>query len=138
MPGRELAQQSARSGICDSGLSYEIQRQGNAVWVTLSGILDCDRLNRLKGRVAPQLERRGQSIILNGRALCHLDYRAVQPLVEWQHTLRAYGHQLLLYQWSDYLKAILCMEDCEHELGSGPIRLAAWRMLRRAQAEQAP
>lgn len=138
MAGGEVAQQSARSGICDSGLNCEIRRQGSAVWVTLSGILDCERLNRLKGRVAPQLERRGQNVILNGRSLCHLDYRAVQPLVEWQHNLRAYGHQLLLYQWSDYLKAILCMEDYGHELGTGPIRLSAWRMFRRPRVGQAP
>jgi anti-anti-sigma factor len=138
MRGRGVAQQTARSGICDSGLSFEIRRQGSAVWVTLSGILDRERLIRLKGRVAPLLERRGQSIVLNGRALCHLDYRAVRMLVEWHRSLRAFGHHLLLYQWSDYLKAILSMEDCERELGSGTVPVSAWRALSQPRVERAP
>lgn len=137
MPDRGVARQQVRFGIQDSGLEFAIRQQGHTVWVTLSGILDRPQLARLVRRVTPLLEKRGRQVILDGRQLHHVDYRVVRPLIDWNRRLRAFDHRLLLSHWSDYLKAILCMEDWNRELNPGPLPTSAWRLLSKPRPGQA-
>jgi ABC-type transporter Mla MlaB component len=112
-----------------SGLDFHIRQLGVTVWVTLFGTLDRSQLSRLKLRLTPALKDCGHRVVLDGRSLAHVDYRAVQPLIHWHRHLCAFNHQLYLYQWNDYLKAILCVEDWERELNPTPVRPSPWRTL---------
>jgi hypothetical protein len=98
-------------------LEIEVGRVDSAVRVTLSGILDEEGLQRVIGRVAPLLTGRGQRVILEGALLTHMDYRSTRALLRWNRNLRQFSHTLYLKGWNDYLKAILCMEDWDRELG---------------------
>jgi ABC-type transporter Mla MlaB component len=124
---RETTRQSTRQEAGGSHMEMEIRQTDQAVWVALSGILDRVGVDRLVGRVAPQLHRNGVRIVLDGSRLTHLDYRATSFLLAWNRKLRSYGHQLYLHGWSDYLKAILVMEDWDTELGAVPRTLGALR-----------
>ena len=126
---RESTRRTAQLGIFESDLDFEIRQHGLTVWVALLGIVTKPKMERLIRRVAPRLGRRGYRIVLDGRQLCHLDYRAVRPMLEWNRTLRYFDHRLMLSGWSDYLKAILVMEDWDRELGVESFRLPAWRSL---------
>ncbi|PID81533.1 hypothetical protein CSA17_05050 [bacterium DOLJORAL78_65_58] len=104
----------------DSGvgrLEIEVSRVDSVVRVALSGILDEAGLERVIGRVAPMLTGRGQRVILDGSRLVHMDYRSTRSLIRWNRNLRRFSHTLHLGGWNDYLRAILCMEDWERELG---------------------
>jgi hypothetical protein len=81
-------------------------------------------LAQLIHSLKPILKKRSQRIVLDGRRLCHIDFRIVKPLVEWSKMLRSYDHKLLLSHWSDYLKAILSMEDWDRDLFPGSARLS--------------
>ena len=131
---RELTRRSVECRGPGSGLDFQIRRLDVTVWVTLSGVVDRSQLSRLVHCITPLLGERGHRIVLDGRRLLHVDYRAVQPLIRWHKQLRSYHHQLDLYQWNDYLKAILCMEDWQGELNPAPVRLSAWHSL--AQVRQ--
>jgi len=124
---RESTRQPKRQDAGGSHMEMEIKQTDQAVWVTLSGILDREGVDRLIGRVAPRLHRNGARIVLDGSRLAHLDYRATSFLLAWNRKLRGYGHQLYLHGWSDYLKAILVMEDWDRELGAVPRTLHALR-----------
>jgi hypothetical protein len=117
---RELTRQSDRQEAAHSQLDYQIRHGERAVWVSLSGILDRDGVEEMIGRVAPRLTQRGFRIYLDGTDLVHLDFRATQGLLAWNRKLRDYHHTLYLHRWSDYLKAILVMEDWDSELGAVP------------------
>jgi anti-anti-sigma regulatory factor len=106
-------------------LDLEIRERGATVWVALSGVLDAARLALLTRRITPLLQRRGRRIVLDGRRLVHLDYRCVPRLLAWSQGLCAFDHQLLLYGWNAYLRAILCVEDWDGQLSPGPVRLPA-------------
>lgn len=130
---RESTRQSARQEAARSTLDMEITRRDRTVWVSLSGILDRSGLDVLIGRIALKLGSRGTRIVLDGSRLIHMDYRCTGPLLAWHRGLRQYGHQLYLKDWSDYLKAILVMEDWDRELGTVGLGLAAWRPRRAAR-----
>ena len=89
-------------------------------------------------RVAPRLAGRGCRIILDGKRLTHLDYRATHGLLIWNRKLRDHHHQLLLHGWNDYLKSILVMEDWDRELGSTANETSAWRLLGRGAVARRP
>jgi len=114
---RELTRKSLRQEACGNYLDIEVGSKDMTVRVTLSGLMDQDGLERVIARVAPRLSARGCRIIIDGSGLTHLDYRTTRCLIRWNRNLRQYHHQLYLQNWSDYLKAILCMEDWEQELG---------------------
>ena len=135
---RELTRQSRKLRICNYEHGFEIRQHGLTVWVTLIGVVDQPGMERLISRVDPLMRGRGFRIVLHGRQLCHLDYRAVRPLLEWNRILARFGHALMLSGWSDYLKAILCMEDWDRELGVGASRLPAWRSLSESAAGRGP
>ena len=124
---RELTRQSDRQEAAHSQLDYQIRHGDRAVWVSLSGILDRDGVEEMIGRVAPRLTQRGFRIYLDGTDLVHLDFRATQGLLAWNRKLRDYHHTLYLHRWSDYLKAILVMEDWDRELGAVPLMQVAFR-----------
>ena len=124
---RESTQQSARQEAARTTLDMEITHRDRTVWVSLSGILDRAGLQRLLAGIAPFLGDRGHRIVLDGSGLIHMDYRCTGPLLAWNRTLKQYGHQLFLRNWSAYLKAILVMEDWERELGAPEPGLATWR-----------
>lgn len=124
---RESTQQSARQEAARSTLDMEITHRDRTVWVSLSGILDRPGLDAMLGRIALKLGDRGRRIVLDGSGLIHMDYRCTGPLLAWNRTLKQYGHQLYLRNWSDYLKAILVMEDWDRELGAPEPGLAIWR-----------
>jgi MFS superfamily sulfate permease-like transporter len=121
-----------------SRMDIEVRHTERAVWVALSGILDRQGMDKMISRVAPRLARRGCRIILDGTRLTHLDYRATHGLLAWNRKLRDHHHQLFLHGWSDYLKAILVMEDWDRELGAAPIEPSTWRHLSGASADRAP
>lgn len=133
---RESTRQAARQEATRTNMEIQVRHDDRAVWVALSGILDRDGVAALAGRVAPALAGCGCRIVLDGSGLAHMDYRATGDLVTWSRRLRAYGHQLYLQGWSDYLKAILIMGngDADGGLGSGlptlrhPGSLASVRM----------
>ena len=117
---RELTRQSVRQEAASSRTDLEIRHGERAVWVSLSGILDRDGVEEMIGRVAPRLTHRGCRIYLDGSNLTHLDFRATHSLLAWNRKLRDFHHTLYLHRWSDYLKAILVMEDWDRELGAVP------------------
>jgi hypothetical protein len=123
---RELTRQSARQEAAGNQTEFEIRHGDRAVWVSLSGILDRDGVEEIIGRVAPRLTQRGFRIYLDGTNLTHLDFRATQGLLAWNRKLRDFRHTLYLRGWSDYLKAILVMEDWDRELGAVPAGPATW------------
>ena len=135
---RELTRQLVRQEAAGSILEIEVRHTERAVWVALSGILDRQGVERMISRVAPRLADRGCRIVLDGTRLTHLDYRATHGLLVWKRRLRDHHHQLLLHGWSDYLKAILVMEDWDRELGAMPTGPSTWRFLRGASADWAP
>ncbi len=108
---RERAPRSAELKVLKGGLAFEVHDQGRAVRVALSGILDRAGLDSLVRRVALLLHSRGRTVILDGRRLEHVDYRAVPALSAWNRALRSFGHSLLLSDWSGYLKTILLVGD---------------------------
>lgn len=112
--------------LLEGGIDFEVQERGSILRVTLLGELDRDTVVRLKRWIAPRLVQRGRRIVLDGRQLHHVDYRAVAPLIAWSDQLRGYGHQLLLSGWSTYLKTILLLGDVSPSLDSSvPARRAA-------------
>jgi ABC-type transporter Mla MlaB component len=119
MPG-EKAHQSperlSRTGVLD----FTVSQHGRAVWVSLSGVLDRDGIDRLVRRVHPLLTGREAEVVLDGSRLLHVDYRAVRLLVQWHRSLKAFGHQLWLARWSRYLQAIVSLEDWAGELEVPP------------------
>ena len=117
---RELTRQSVRQEAAGSDLEITVRQDDRTVWVALSGILDRRGVANLMSRVAPLLASRGCRIVLDGTRLVHLDFRATHGLVAWSRRLRDFHHQLYLKGWSDYLKAILVMEDWDRELGTPP------------------
>ena len=135
---RELTRQLDVRTDAGSRMEIKVRHTERAVWVSLSGILDRDGVERLISRVAPRLARRGCRIILDGTRLTHLDYRATHGLVAWNRKLRDHHHQLLLHRWSDYLKAILVMEDWDLELGAVPNQPSTWGALAGVSADGAP
>jgi anti-anti-sigma regulatory factor len=135
---RETARLSARQEAPRSRFDTEIAHTGRTVRVSLSGILDDDGVTDLAARVQPRLSGRGMRIVLDGRGLAHLDYRAIPGLIAWYRRLRGYGHELYLHGWSDYLKAILVMEDWEGELGGSSAGLPTLRHLGSLAAVRTP
>ena len=132
---RELTRQLERRTEAGTGMEISVRHSERAVWVSLSGILDRQGVTRMISRVAPRLARRGCRIILDGTRLTHLDYRATHGLLVWNRRLRDHHHQLFLHRWSDYLKAILVMEDWDRELGAMPTGPSTWRFLQGASAD---
>ncbi len=133
---RELTRRPAGTESGVVRLEIEVSRVDMAVRVTLSGILDEAGLESVIGRVAPLLAGRGYRVILDGSRLTHMDYRCTRAIIRWSRNLRQFSHALYLKGWSDYLKAILCMEDMDRELGLpmvSPATLAAHNGLRRAR-----
>jgi len=110
-------------------LQIRISQAERTVRVSLSGTLDRAGMARLINRVAVRLDRRGYRIILDGSRLAHLDFRATSDLIRWHRRLGEFEHQLYLKDWSDYLKAILVMEDWDRELGPAGSEPATWRLL---------
>lgn len=110
-------------------LQIQLSQSERTVRVSLSGTLDCQGVDKLISRVMPRLMSRGCRIILDGHRLTHLDFRATRSLIRWNRRLRAFNHQLYLKEWSDYLKAILVMEDWDRELGASESYPSAWRLL---------
>ena len=120
---RELARQSVRQEAAGSHpeiLEVEVRQTDRTVRVTLSGILDREGSQKVIGRVAPRLMGRGCRVVLDGSQLSHLDYRATAALCSWNRKLRQFRHELFLQGWSDYLKAILLMDDWDGELSDRP------------------
>jgi ABC-type transporter Mla MlaB component len=114
---REMTRQSARQDAAVSHLDIEVTSKDMTARVALSGLLDQVGLERLISQVAPRLSGLGYRVILDGTGLVHLDYRTTRSLIRWNRNLRQFRHQLYLQNWNNYLKAILCMEDWERELG---------------------
>ena len=135
---RELTRQSDWQEATGSRLEITVRHTERAVWVALSGILDRQGMQKLISRVAPRLANRGCRIILDGSRLTHLDFRATHGLLHWNRKLRGHRHQLFLHGWSDYLKAILVMEDWDRELGATPTEPSTWRLVTGAPADRAP
>ena len=129
---RELTRQFKRNDSTPVRLDHlqiQINQSERTVRVSLSGTLDCAGVEKLISRVAPRLVSRGCRIILDGSRLTHLDFRATHSLICWNRRLRDFNHQLYLREWSDYLKAILVMEDWDRELGAAGSEPATWRLL---------
>ena len=135
---RETTLQSVRQEAAGSTMDMEIKHRGRTVWVSLSGILDRPGLQELTTRLIPLLIGRGQRVVLDGQGLVHMDYRLTGHLLAYHRKLKEYGHQLFLHRWSDYLKAILVMEDWDRELGALPLRAETWRRLRKVRPETRP
>ncbi len=137
MPRESTRQARTANPSCDT-FDYAIKQKGGTVWVTLSGILDRIGLERLIAGVAPRLGARGFRVVLEGSRLMHIDYRTIRELLRWNRSLRTFRHQLYLADWSDYLKAILSMEDWDGELNPGSRYPAAWRVLTGTSTGQRP
>lgn len=135
---RELTLQSGRQEAAGRQMEITVKDRERTVWVSLSGILDQTGVDTLIGRVAPRLAGRGYRIVLDGSRLGHIDYRCTATLVKWNRKLRQFDHQLFLQDWSDYLKAILCMEDWDRELAGRSAHTSSLRLLQVAQADQMP
>lgn len=118
---REMTRQSVRQEAARNCFELDVRQKDLTVRVSLSGILDRQGVAKMVGVVAPRLSSRGFRVIVDGTRLTHLDYRATESLVRWNQNLRDYHHQLFLTGWSDYLKAILSMEDWSCELGERPL-----------------
>lgn len=138
MTPREMTRMLSRQEAAGTHTEIEIRQNDKVVWVTLSGILDRVGVERLISRVTLRLDRRGCRIVLDGSRLTHLDYRATGALIAWNRRLRAFHHQLYLHGWSDYLKAIVVMEDWDRELGATPAAMSAWRQPTGARSELMP
>ena len=110
-------------------LQIQVSQSERTVRVALSGILDREGVDKLSSRVQSRLVCRGCRIILDGSRLTHLDFRATQGLIAWNRRMKAYSHQIYLRDWSDYLKAILVMDDWDGEFGSAGTGLSTWRLL---------
>lgn len=134
---REMARQSVWTETKPSSLNIQIRQVDRTVWVTLSGILDQPGMQQLVARVAPVLAETGCRVILDGERLTHLDYRVTRSLLRWHRNLKLFGHQLFLRRWSEYLQAILIMEDWSGELtgnlatglSGNPDSISQWRVL---------
>ena len=138
---RELTRQFDRTESAPVRLDHlqiQVSQYEKTVRVSLSGTLDCTGVEKLISRVAPRLVSRGCRIILDGSRLTHLDFRATHSLIRWNRQLRDFNHQLFLSQWSDYLKAILVMEDWDRELGAAGSEPATWRLLGAASTVSRP
>jgi anti-anti-sigma regulatory factor len=135
---REMTRLPGRQEAAGNHTEILIRQNDKAVWVTLSGILDRAGMEKLIAGVAPKLNRRGVRIVLDGSRLSHLDYRATGALVAWNRRLRLFNHQLYLHGWSDYLKAIVVMEDWDRELGATPTAMTAWRQPAGAHSDVMP
>jgi len=133
-----MTRMPSRQEAAGTHTEIEIRQNDKAVWVTLSGILDRVGVERLISRVTLRLDRRGCRIVLDGSRLTHLDYRATAALIDWNRRMRAFHHQLYLHGWSDYLKAIVVMEDWDRELGATPAAMTAWRQPTGARSELMP
>jgi len=120
---RETTRQSVRFEVLDGGLDFEIREHGETVWVALSGVFNAARLGELRRRIGPVLRARGRRVVLDARRLQHLDYRCVPDLLVWHDSLRSFNHQLLLYGWNAYLRAILAIGDQGTRVGPGPLGL---------------
>lgn len=138
MTPRELTRQSGRQEAAGTLTEIQIRQNERAVWVTLSGILDRAGVEKLIARVAPHLDRRGRRVVLDGSRLSHLDYRATGVLIAWNRRLKAFHHQLYLHGWSDYLKAIVVMEDWDRELGASPTVMTVWHQPGGARSDVRP
>jgi len=129
---REMTRSFARTNTPPThvdSLQIQVSQVDRTVRVTLSGILDSQGVEKLKRQVATNLVCRGCRIVLDGSRLTHLDYRATGGLIRWYRQLREYNHQMYLLSWSDYLKAILVMEDWDRELGAAGSEPSTWREL---------
>ncbi len=138
---RELTRQFVRTDDAPAHqdpLQIQVSHSERTVRVALSGILDCRGIEKLISRVAPRLANRGCRIILDGSRLTHLDFRATHGLIRWNRQLCDYNHKLYLKEWSNYLKAILVMEDWDRELGSAGSEPSTWRLLGGAAATSRP
>jgi ABC-type transporter Mla MlaB component len=135
---RESALPFVDDGPEASALTFAVEQQNRVVWVTLSGILDRAGLARLVRRVAPGLAAPGSRIVLDGRRLAHVDFRAVRHLVRWQRHLGARRHRIELTGWSDYLRAILSMEDWQGELVSRGTYRSSWRVIEGVKQTRQP
>ena len=138
MTPREMTRMPSRQEAAGTHTEIEIRQNDKVVWVTLSGILDRVGVERLISRVTLRLERRGCRIVLDGSRVTHLDYRATGALIAWNRRLHAFHHLLYLHGWSDYLKAIVVMEDWDRELGATPTAMAAWRQPTGARSDLMP
>ncbi|MFT5233300.1 MAG: anti-anti-sigma factor [Candidatus Krumholzibacteriia bacterium] len=110
-------------------LQIQVSQVDRTVRVTLSGILDSQGVEKMKRQVTAQLVSRGCRVVLDGSRLTHFDYRATGALIKWHRQLRDFNHQMYLLSWSDYLKAILVMEDWDRELGAAGSEPSNWREL---------
>lgn len=110
-------------------LQIQVSQVDRTVRVTLSGILDSQGVEKMRRQVTAKLVCRGYRIVLDGSRLTHLDFRATGGLIRWHRKLRDFNHQLYLLSWSDYLKAILVMEDWDRELGAAGSEPSTWREL---------
>jgi len=129
---RELTRQFVPAEITPAHpdpLQIRISQSERTVRVSLSGTLDRAGVANLSNRVTARLVSRGYRIILDGSRLVHLDFRATGDLIRWHRRLRDFDHQLYLKDWSDYLKAILVIEDWGRELGSAGSEPSTWRLL---------
>ena len=126
---REATRQSMGQEAAHPHLRIRVSQHERTVRVALSGILDEAGVVELAAQTARHLRDRGLRIVLDGSRLVHLDYRATRLLIQWNRQLRRFHHQLYLLDWNDYLKAILCMEDWDRELGGMPAGAATWRLL---------
>jgi anti-anti-sigma regulatory factor len=135
---REGTRQPARQEAARSALDVQIRHTERAVRVSLSGILDRDGVAALAARVAPGRVGRGVRIVLDGSGLIHMDYRATRSLIAWHRRLHRRGHALFLQGWSDYLKAILVMEDWDCDRSPAPTGLPTLRHLGSLAAVRMP
>ncbi len=126
MTPRESTRLPGRQEAAGTHTEIQIRQNDRAVWVTLSGLLDRAGVETLIARVTLRLDQRGRRIVLDGSGLVHLDYRATGLLIAWNRRLKAFHHQLYLHGWSDYLKAIVVMEDWDRELGAAPTVINGW------------
>lgn len=135
---REGTRQPARQEAAHSTLDVHVRHTERAVWVSLSGILDRDGVAAIAARVAPGLMRGGARLVLEGSGLTHMDYRATRSLIAWHRRLHRRGHALFLQGWSDYLKAILVMEDWDCDRSQAPVGLPTLRHLGNLAAVRMP
>lgn len=108
---RESTRRTPRLTLLEGGSTFEIQERGSVLRVALLGVLDRERLQALRRRVAPLLVQRGRRIVLDGHSLRHVDYRVAADLRHWNEQLKSYGHALLLAGWSPYLRTLLTLGD---------------------------
>jgi ABC-type transporter Mla MlaB component len=93
--------------------------RGRTVRVHLVGTLDRDGTTRLIQAANRALVGGRYLVVLDASRLGHLDYRCVPMLVRWSRGLASFRHRLVLEHWSQYLRAILAMEDWDGELERG-------------------